>query len=708
MGFFDKIKKKEEIVLNFDAPLEWTVPEVGHWVKHVLGFPKYKNMFIKNEISGKILSKLTDEQLKEDFRISVVGHRITILEEIKSLTRNRSRRTHVTLPSNSSGHHPVQASPLNSPSTDKTKIGVSSSGSHPVINPSSGNDHPRLNIPSHTPPSSLNKYAPNNSNSANLTLSGNRIHTNMEAHSRAGSSSATTLTVTPNTPAADRASSGSSSSRTPSSPSSNRPGGVEFAFQDEAQGHDTNEVQQLQFDGDRAIYLLGIPEIVNEKYLTTYFTKLCGPIQKKADGTPMVHLYRNVCSGTMVFEKVESCSAALEITSLGKEAGNQKIVVKRCSDIIRSKIMKNSTLNKFDEKQVDELILGLSTPNRLKSTFLSTEWIETVALFRRTVSNISSENTSGETDPGSIKLRKLNPLVSQPASGELIGFVGQQEEEDEDEDETNIEDDSVFNPNSKVYDKNARIKIKLVVSEIMKGSLKKNVRKLLSPIMANYDVLPQFGAFHTALIVGPWLIEWNNSSLCIPRKTMSTAALLTADVEDILITRENIGNVVDKLADVIIEWNLNKEYVNVHNSNNHKSGNCQDFVEEVLHRLGIEPKFEGLLGQYLSEMRRHGKCEMVVKLDDKFKEKFKRNETDVYFETHKELDQFVNSLIDIDPEFNEHHKNEWILLKSFDRAFWLRHYKDMSNTIYQSDTHCPFEDPKNTLSYGGYSGKLRR
>jgi hypothetical protein len=47
----------------------------------------------------------------------------------------------------------------------------------------------------------------------------------------------------------------------------------------------------------------------------------------------------------------------------------------------------------------------------------------------------------------------------------------------------------------------------------------------------------------------------------------------------------------------------------------------------------------------------------------------------ISFETHKELDVFVNQILDKMPDFFSVYKNDAALLKSFDRAFWLRHYR---------------------------------
>jgi hypothetical protein len=53
-----------------------------------------------------------------------------------------------------------------------------------------------------------------------------------------------------------------------------------------------------------------------------------------------------------------------------------------------------------------------------------------------------------------------------------------------------------------------KIRIKLVIAEICKNNTQKAIRKLLSPILTTFDTQQQFGMFHSALIVGPWYLEW--------------------------------------------------------------------------------------------------------------------------------------------------------------------------------------------------------
>lgn len=214
----------------------------------------------------------------------------------------------------------------------------------------------------------------------------------------------------------------------------------------------------------------------------------------------------------------------------------------------------------------------------------------------------------------------------------------------------------------------------------------------------------------SGLIIGPWLIEWNNSAICVPRKCVSKAAIFTTDI-DAIDTSQKIDEVVDKLADAIVHWNIYMGYKD-HGGDKQKEGNCQDFVMDVLTRLNIKPNFSGPMNEFLKALREKGSCDMFFSMDADFREKFNLKQKRVVFNTHEELDQFVDLLVKKDPEFESNHKGEWSMLKSFDRSFWLRYYKfpqDKQWNPLRTSSHdedgdtitelkCPFDDPEQTYS----------
>jgi hypothetical protein len=145
------------------------------------------------------------------------------------------------------------------------------------------------------------------------------------------------------------------------------------------------------------------------------------------------------------------------------------------------------------------------------------------------------------------------------------------------------------------------------------------------------------------------LIVRNDSALCVPRKVVARAALLTADI-DCIATIKEFKDVVDKLAEVICYWNKNMEYKD--RGGDDKGGNCQDFCTAVLKAIGVKVKFSPIVENFLQEMRKQGKCSMMFEMDATFREEFNKKEKKIEFKSHEQLDEFVLSL---GPEFQENY-----------------------------------------------------
>lgn len=257
-----------------------------------------------------------------------------------------------------------------------------------------------------------------------------------------------------------------------------------------------------------------------------------------------------------------------------------------------------------------------------------------------------------------------------------------------------------------------RIKIKIVVTEILQSNRSKNIRTLISPIVNG--VIPSlqtdFGFFHTALIIGPWYLEWTDSELVIPKRMVSGRAIISADVDSLVVPKEGLQEISDKISDIVVKWNTKYTYRSTPAKGKNNEGNCQDFVDDILQTLGVSIDFKGALGQFVDRMRKSGKCILEFAPSKQFKEQFQLQNEKIVFHTHKELDTFCihirQKCLDVFSQF----QSEWSLLKSFDRAFWLRHlkmpddprYKPLppeEETLEAFATSCPFDDPRKTKSY---------
>lgn len=60
-------------------------------------------------------------------------------------------------------------------------------------------------------------------------------------------------------------------------------------------------------------------------------------------------------------------------------------------------------------------------------------------------------------------------------------------------------------------------------------------------------------------------------------------AIISADIDNIITPKSSdLNDLVDKLSEVIVDWNCNMNYINAKLGKKPNEGNCQDFVEVEL------------------------------------------------------------------------------------------------------------------------------
>ncbi|KAL9642288.1 hypothetical protein ABK040_007287 [Willaertia magna] len=281
------------------------------------------------------------------------------------------------------------------------------------------------------------------------------------------------------------------------------------------------------------------------------------------------------------------------------------------------------------------------------------------------------------------------------------------EEEDEDTG-SELDNVPVTNPYTQLDDN--KIRIKLIVAETSKNAFEKNMKRMISPFVDMEKRKAPFGFFHIALSVGCWKIEWNNSSLCIPRTVTGNYSLICADIESIASVDE-LEFVRDKLAEIIVKWNTKVYYKQQNGNPDNGFGNCQQFIDDILQSLGIAESFSLFpppLANYIKTLRENGYGEMEFSLSEGFKatfftpnnpfaEKYAKKQS-IIFHSHKELDEFAKYLFAIDTDFQLNYKYEYYLLKAYDRAFWMRHLKGgASGEDKDKEKYEPLEGDDGTL-----------
>jgi DNA-directed RNA polymerase subunit N (RpoN/RPB10) len=229
---------------------------------------------------------------------------------------------------------------------------------------------------------------------------------------------------------------------------------------------------------------------------------------------------------------------------------------------------------------------------------------------------------------------------------------------------------------------NEYLSVKLVIVE--QNQIGHRILQRISPLLSKINAAPEFGSFHAALIVGSWYFDWTTSSLVIPRKCYSNASVIAIelgkvfdiiDSEDMdigfdvqVITPLDKREIFSKIAEAIVYWNTTQTYS--------LTNNCHHFVRDLCDRLNLTLEFSGLLGSYMNNLKKNGQCSIALDLTAHavLRDVLQRDE--IYFKSHKELDTFVR-------KYQKYLTNDdMLLLKSFDLAFWLRHFANPSNELY--------------------------
>lgn len=295
----------------------------------------------------------------------------------------------------------------------------------------------------------------------------------------------------------------------------------------------------------------------------------------------------------------------------------------------------------------------------------------------------------------------------------LYGIDQQKKEEKEEDNEESSEEEEGEGEglNKEEEESLYKFRIKLIITENIRDQKMKKLRSLfgvglkVAPI--SLDSI-HFGFFHVALAIGPLQFDWNDSGFVHVRKTYSANVILCLDIDDLTIEEMQLKEFTKDLSKRILYWNVNQKYDSV-------KSNCQHFVLDMLKYMGREEyKFGSHTQKFLDRMKFKGEFQMKFEFDTKFQKTFsdvlketeKEGEgeggeqehtgldvknTTFYPKNHNDIDTFLLQLLKVCPSFQTEYSSEYELLKGFDRAFWMRHFRNQQdqNTI-QSKEGCPF------------------
>eukprot|EP01080_Neovahlkampfia_damariscottae_P010224 gene10224-2644_t len=401
----------------------------------------------------------------------------------------------------------------------------------------------------------------------------------------------------------------------------------------------TVNYQHLQENGNMIIECWDLDYLKRDDYMGQVLFSLSD--LKEGETVKKIVKLQDVESGTLEFE-ITGFDLDYDNSTEFKDEEKKP---KSPAEVALFKLQKSAAYK--NQKPEHLAIFGdiLTSKEKLKDKYLSTDWAATIEqqqFLRKTLSSVPDLDIEAFE-------RKLDKFE--------IDEIMKNDFFDEDDMEKELE---------------SEVKIKLVlIDQHMNSDIQQSLRKFLSPIANEFKLSP-LGIFHTALMIGPWLIDWNDSALCIPRKCVSRAAFVSINL-DTIQTLEGLEIVVDKVANSVAKWNGTKFY-SAFPGKKH-AGNCQEFVENVINEIGVKIDLDGAIAAYMNKIKQTGKLRLEFIIKKKFQKKFFLDKTSYTFHTHEELDKFVAHLIDVDPSLEVNHPTHWELLKGFDRAFWMRHKK---------------------------------
>ncbi|KAL9642931.1 hypothetical protein ABK040_010624 [Willaertia magna] len=231
--------------------------------------------------------------------------------------------------------------------------------------------------------------------------------------------------------------------------------------------------------------------------------------------------------------------------------------------------------------------------------------------------------------------------------------------------------DQFFKLNNNNQKENCNVTIKFVLTELHDNQAMKFIRQLGHKILNSTITSKEspFGLFHTSLIIGDRLLEWNDSSIVTVRRVSSSKAIFALDL-CVLKEVKDIHICLDKISKVCCKWNSGVIYDNL-------KANCQHFTTELLLELGINVFDKLSVGSklYIERLQKYGVCDMTIGLSPTLQEILKiKDTTSLTFHSHEELDYIVRMILQVKKEYflTQEGKDLEMLLKSFDRAFWLR------------------------------------
>jgi hypothetical protein len=326
-----------------------------------------------------------------------------------------------------------------------------------------------------------------------------------------------------------------------------------------------------------------------------------------------------------------------------------------------------------DQDKIRSIIHDLADKERLLGSYLSTDWNKTLRLERHARRSMTGDN----------RVVEINGVPTNYKSRQVVRVV--------------------------------------LLNDAPSKKTSEGLVHIISPIMSlfQHETWQYYDTYHTGLMIGRFLFEFDEKEVCIPKKCIENAAIITGDIGELGYVDDFDGK-LQLIAEEVVDWNVNKHYQK-QPKNDYNSGNSQTFVDELLELIGLKFTVTDPMLFFLKAVKSKGSSKLVFHPSTEFIAKFGCPHDHVFI-THVELDTFVADLCKKDDQVKRTFPNEWNFLKMIDRAFWMKHYSVVreivnSTTLQgkqekkkfgegylplqddQEVCNCPFSDPTTTRSF---------
>eukprot|EP01080_Neovahlkampfia_damariscottae_P002813 gene2813-4221_t len=147
-----------------------------------------------------------------------------------------------------------------------------------------------------------------------------------------------------------------------------------------------------------------------------------------------------------------------------------------------------------------------------------------------------------------------------------------------------------------LYKKKENVKIRIFLME--KYKIENELNHFLNPFIKDFKLPSQFsGKLKLYISVGPLLLDFNESSLCVPKMLIGSSFVTATTSTKVFKKKSSI--VFSKLAKVLNKWNCKEYYHPFINNEFH-------FISEICEEIGIKFNLYGLGRRILKKIKNTG------------------------------------------------------------------------------------------------------